>query len=70
MDDALCIVSEMNQAVWGLLKDSLRDLGGDEINWQPLPQANSINIIVRHLRIEAQWLLVERICLAITRPCM
>lgn len=55
MDDALRVVSEMNQRAWTLLKDAVEDLSDDEINWRPLSQANSINIIVRHLRIEAQW---------------
>jgi hypothetical protein len=27
----------------------------EEIDWRPLPQANSINMVVRHLRIEAEW---------------
>jgi hypothetical protein len=55
MDDALRVVSEMNQCIWSRLKDTVGDLGNDEIDWRPLPESNSINIIVRHLRIEAQW---------------
>jgi hypothetical protein len=43
----------MNQRAWNLLKDALVDLGDDEIDWRPLPQVNNINVIVRHLRIEA-----------------
>jgi hypothetical protein len=45
----------MNERAWRWLKTALDDLSDDETNWRPLPQANSINIIVRHLRIEAQW---------------
>jgi len=55
MDDAVRVISEMNQWAWSLLKEAVDDLSNDEINWRPLPQANSINLIVRHLRIEAQW---------------
>ena len=55
MDDALRVVAEINQRVWGLWKDALLDLSDDEIDWRPLPDANNINVIVRHLRIEAQW---------------
>ena len=55
MDDALRVVVELNQRVWSLLKTSLDDLQDDEIDWRPLPESNSINVIVRHLRIEAQW---------------
>ncbi|MBI3491597.1 MAG: DinB family protein [Acidobacteria bacterium] len=55
MDEGLRVVSELNQRVLKALKDSLDDLGDDEIDWRPLPESNSINVIVRHLRIEAQW---------------
>ena len=55
MDDSLSVVSELNQRAWSLLKDAVDDLSDDEIDWRPLPQGNNINIIVRHLRIEAQW---------------
>src|SRR5260370_14636236 len=55
VDEALRIVAEVNQRAWNQLKDALGDLSDDEINWRPLPQGNNINVIVRHLRIEAQW---------------
>ena len=55
MDDGLRVVFELNQRTWSLLKDSVDDLSDDEIEWRPLPQGNNINVIVRHLRIEAQW---------------
>ena len=55
MDDGVRVVSELNQRAWSRLKDALDDLSADEIDWRPLPQGNNINIIVRHLRIEAQW---------------
>jgi len=46
---------EMNELVWSGFKGDLEDLTPEEINWRPLPEANDINTIVRHLRIEAQW---------------
>ena len=55
MDDALRVIFEMNTSVWAALKVALDDLTEEEIRWQTLPQANTINIIVRHLRIEAEW---------------
>jgi hypothetical protein len=55
MDDALRVVYEMNASVWAALKNALADLTDEEIRWQPLPQANTMNLIVRHLRIEAEW---------------
>ncbi|HYS54872.1 MAG TPA: DUF664 domain-containing protein [Thermoanaerobaculia bacterium] len=55
MDDAPQVVFDMNQRMWAAVKNSLDDLAKEEIQWRPLPQANSIVIIVRHLRIEAEW---------------
>jgi Protein of unknown function (DUF664) len=55
MDDALRVVVEMHERLWGVLKKALEDLSAEEIHWRPLPQANTINVIIRHLRIEAQW---------------
>jgi hypothetical protein len=55
MDDALRVVFAMNTSVWAALTDALDDLTEEEICWQPLPRANTINLIVRHLRIEAEW---------------
>jgi Protein of unknown function (DUF664) len=55
MDDALRVVVEMYESLWGRLKNALEDLSEEEMPWRPLPQANTINVIIRHLRIEAQW---------------
>jgi hypothetical protein len=55
MDDALRVISDMNASMWSALKNALEDLDEEEIQWRPLPQANTINVIVRHLRIEADW---------------
>lgn len=55
MDEAVQVVVDMNANMWAALKHSLQDLSEDEIQWRPLPEANSIRVIVRHLRIEAEW---------------
>ena len=55
MDDALRVACEMHERLWDSLKDALEDLGGEERDWRPLPEANSIALIVRHLAIEAEW---------------
>jgi DinB superfamily len=55
MDLALQLVIEMNQWIWSRFKDDLKDATPEEIDWRPLPQANNISAIVRHLRIEAAW---------------
>ena len=59
MDQALRAVIDMNEMVWNRLKEDLKDLSAEEVNWRPLPQANNINLIVRHLRIEAEWKLAS-----------
>lgn len=59
MDEALRLVIEMNECIWNGFRDDLKDVTPEEINWRSLPQANTINNIVRHLRIEAQWHLVS-----------
>jgi len=55
MDDVLRVITEINELVWRALKDSVANLSDDEIDWRPHPLGNNINVIVRHLRIEAQW---------------
>jgi len=55
MDEALRVVYEMNQSVWSRLHSALEGLEDAEIDWRPLPEANTINLIVRHLRIESAW---------------
>jgi hypothetical protein len=49
------IVAEMHQALWDQFRGSFDGLTEEEIHWQALPQANSINVVVRHLRIESEW---------------
>ncbi len=55
MDDAIRVVAEMNESIWDRLESALEDLTEEEIHWRLLPRANTIGVIVRHLRIEAQW---------------
>jgi hypothetical protein len=55
MDDSLRVVCEMNHRMWGRLKNALEDLSEEERHRRPVPEANTINVIVRHLRIEAEW---------------
>jgi hypothetical protein len=55
MDEALQLVVEMNEQTWQRFKAELHDVTPEEIDWRPLPQANTINAILRHLRVEAQW---------------
>jgi uncharacterized damage-inducible protein DinB len=55
MDDALRVVVEMHECLWVRLKNALEELSEEERHWRLLPHANTINVIIRHLRIEAQW---------------
>ena len=55
MDDGLSFVVEMNEATWARFVADVSDVTPEEADWRPLPEANSINFILRHLRIEAEW---------------
>ena len=55
MDEGLQLLVEMHQMAWNRFQDDVKDLAPEEIDWRPLPEANNINGIVRHLRIEAHW---------------
>lgn len=59
MDEALELVIEMNEWTWKRFKNDLTDITLEEINWRPLPQANNINAILKHLRVEAEWYLAS-----------
>ena len=55
MDAALQVVVEMAETIWNRFRQDLDDMRPEEVDWRPLPQANNINVIVRHLAIEAEW---------------
>jgi hypothetical protein len=55
VDQGPSFVVEMNEAIWARFAADVSDLTPAEADWRPLPQANCINAIVRHLRIEAEW---------------
>ena len=55
MDDGLSFVVEMNEAIWARFVADTSDVTPEEAEWRPSPQANNINLILRHLRIEAEW---------------
>jgi hypothetical protein len=55
VDEALQLVVEMNEWTWKRFKADLTDVTPEEIDWRPLPQANTINAILKHLRVEAEW---------------
>jgi len=59
MDDALRLMIEMNEWTWKRFKDDLQDVTPEEVDWRPLPQANTINAILKHLRVEAEWYLAS-----------
>jgi hypothetical protein len=59
MDEALQLVIEMNEWTWKRFKADLQGMTPEEIDWRPLPEANTINVILKHLRVEAQWSLAS-----------
>jgi len=54
-DDGIAMIVEMNQRAWQTLTYSLEGVTDEEGRWQPHPGANTIEAIVRHLRIESEW---------------
>ena len=60
MDSALQLIVEMTESTWQRFTNDLEDVTAEEAQWRPLPEANSIALIVRHLAIEAHW---HRACL-------
>lgn len=65
MDHALEVVVEMIESIRQGFGRDLAEVTPEEVDWRPLPQANSISVIVRHLRIEAEW---HRACLERGEP--
>ena len=49
------VVFDLNASSWEAVRKALEVIGDEEVRWRPLPEANSISAIVRHLRIEAEW---------------
>lgn len=55
MHEPLQVVIEMTESIGQRFWKDLEGVTAEEALWRPLPQANSITLIVRHLCIEAQW---------------
>lgn len=55
MHEPLQVVIKMTESIGQGIRKDLEGVTAEEALWRPLPQANSINLIVRHLCIEAQW---------------
>jgi hypothetical protein len=59
MDPVVAKIAEQFQVVHGLLRDEVRDLSVEELNWKPAPDTNSIAVLVVHtLGSEAEVLRV------------
>ena len=55
MDEALQLAIEMSEQNWAAFKNAVKGLTPDEIQWRPLPQANNINALMKHLRVTEEW---------------
>jgi hypothetical protein len=55
MDESLQVAIELNEYTWNGFKKDLEDVTTDEVDWRLVPEANTINLIVRHLRIDIPW---------------
>ena len=59
MDPVVEKIAEQFQVVHGHLRDEVRDLSVEELNWKPAPETNSIAVLVVHtLGSEAEVLRV------------
>src|SRR3989337_3075881 len=59
MDPIMAKIAEQFQVVHGLLREEVRDLSVEELNWTPAPETNSIAVLVVHtLGSEAEVLQV------------
>src|SRR3954469_4243226 len=59
MDPAVAKIAEQVQFVHGQLRDEVRGLSVEELNWKPAPETNSIAVLVVHtLGSEAEVLRV------------
>ena len=59
MDSSLQLLIEMSEFTLSAFKKGLQDVTPEEVDWRPTPDANSINLILRHLRLEAEDHLVK-----------
>jgi uncharacterized damage-inducible protein DinB len=59
MDEAIQLVIDMSDTTWNAFKAELKDLTPDEINWRPLPQANNIAVLIKHLRVVEELFLAQ-----------
>lgn len=55
MDESLRVAIELNDYAWNGFKKDLEGVTMEELDWRPVPEANTINLIVRHLRIDTPW---------------
>src|SRR5919112_3443535 len=59
MDPVVAKIAEQFRVVHGHLRDEVRDLSVEELNWKPAPDTNSIAVLVVHtLGSEAEVLRV------------
>jgi hypothetical protein len=55
MDDGVRVLLEMNEANWSRFERDVADLTPAEAAWRPLPESNTIALILEHLGIDAAW---------------
>jgi uncharacterized damage-inducible protein DinB len=59
MDEAMELAVELSETTWNAFKNELKDLTPDEVSWRPVPQANNIAVIVKHLRVVEELFLAQ-----------
>lgn len=46
---------EINECAWQRFRKDIEGVTGEEADWRPVPEANSINLVLRHVLIDALW---------------
>ena len=59
MDDAIQLAIDMSDTTWKAFTAEFKDLTPDEIHWRPLPQANTIAVLIHHLRVADELFLAQ-----------
>ncbi len=55
VDDALALAVSLNEWMLTRFREDLDNVTREEAEWRPLSQANRIGLILRYLRIRAEW---------------
>ena len=68
MDPVVAKIAEQFRVVHGHLRDEVRELSVEELNWKPAPDTNSIAVLVVHTPVPRRRCSRRRECTRRARP--